>query len=142
MMERIAERIHLLGAFCEKRDLPCLTPKALHKARQVRQADVMVLFGGSILCGGDVLARAMRQRVAKRYLIVGGAGHTTAALRGRMRKAFSNIRTEGLPEAEIFAAYLWRRYGLEPDFLECTPTNCGNNITNLLALTTKTQYRV
>ena len=28
----------------------------------------MALFGGSILCGGDVLANAIRNKVAKRYV--------------------------------------------------------------------------
>ena len=32
---------------------------------QLEQADVMVLFGGSIMCGGDVLATAMKNNVAK-----------------------------------------------------------------------------
>lgn len=97
----------------------------------------MVLFGGSILCGGDVLAQAMKNRVAKTYVIVGGAGHTTETLRKKMHKEFPEIETDGLPEAQVFAGYLKRRYGLEADFLECESTNCGNNITYLLDLLKK-----
>ena len=37
-------------------------------------------------------------------------------------------------EVQVFAKYLKYRYDLEPDFLECNSTNCGNNITNLLEL--------
>ena len=41
-----------------------LTPEQLYRKYQIRQADVLVLFGGSILCGGDVLADAMKRDVA------------------------------------------------------------------------------
>ena len=41
----------------------------------------MVLFGGSIIAGGDILAEAIQNEVAKKNVIVGGAGHTTETLR-------------------------------------------------------------
>lgn len=134
MPKRIAENINILGRFCGKRDIQELTSESLLKRYGIRQADVMVLFGGSILCGGDVLAQAMRNRVAKKYVIVGGAGHTTETLRMKMQEKLPKLETAELPEAEIFAAYLKHRYGLEADFLECQSTNCGNNITYLLKL--------
>lgn len=134
MKDHIAECINMLGDFCGKRDVPQLTPDELRKKYGLEQADVMVLFGGSIMCGGDVLAHAMQKGIAKRYIIVGGAGHTTETLRLRMHGEFPDIETAGLPEAEIFEAYIEHRYGLKADFLECNSTNCGNNITYLLEL--------
>lgn len=133
-MKTIAERINILGRFCGRRDVVKLTPEKLKKAYGIEQADIMVLFGGSILCGADVLAEAMRQKAAKIYVIVGGAGHTTEALRVRMHREFPEIETENLPEASVFAAYLKQCHGLAADYLECESTNCGNNITNLLTL--------
>lgn len=129
-----ARDLNTLGAFLGIRDVPQLTREALYARLGSEQADVMVLFGGSILCGGDVLAEAMRAGVARHYAIVGGEGHTTQALRDRMRAWLPGWDTAGLPEAQLFAGYLQRRYGLTPDLLECESTNCGNNITNLLAL--------
>lgn len=129
-----ARDLNELGAFLGIRDVPELTREALRARLCAEQADVMVLFGGSILCGGDVLAGAMREGVARHYAIVGGEGHTTQALRDRMRAWLPGWDTAGLPEARLFAGYLRRRYGLTPDLLECESTNCGNNITNLLAL--------
>lgn len=86
-------------------------------------------------CGKrDVLAQAMRDHIAKKYVIVGGAGHTTETLRLKMHEEFPELETEGLSEAEVFAKYLNHRYGLKPDLLECRSTNCGNNITYLLDL--------
>ena len=134
MLERIAENINILGAFCGKRDISELSSQALEEKYGIFQADVFVLFGGSILCGGDVLAEAMKKKLAKKFVIVGGAGHTTETMRVKMHQAFPEIETAGKPEAEVFAAYLKYRYGLEPDFLECNSTNCGNNITYLLEL--------
>lgn len=134
MDERTVNWINRLGAFCGTRDIPELTQGALERAYGFRQADVLVLFGGSILCGGDILADAMREQVAKRTVIVGGEGHTTQALRDTVHREIPQICTQGLPEAQVFAAYLNLRYGLAADFLECTSTNCGNNITCLLEL--------
>lgn len=133
-MEKIAENINILGRFCGIRDVPELSQESLYNAFGISRADVMVLFGGSILCGGDVLAEAIRNGVAEKYIIVGGAGHTTETLHQKMRREFPEMETENLPEAKVFAGYLKHRYGLEPDFLECDSTNCGNNITNLLDL--------
>lgn len=136
-MENIARNINILGRFCGKRDVPELTRGRLREAFGTEQADVMVLFGGSILCGGDVLAEAMAGNVARKYAIVGGEGHTTEALRGKIEEEIPGIGTKNLPEAELFARYLRYRYGLEPDFLERESTNCGNNITCLLELLRK-----
>lgn len=134
MLNRTAENINILGKFCGKRDVAELTQEQLFHTYGITQADVMVLFGGSILCGGDVLAQAMQNKVARKYVIVGGEGHTTETMRQKMHKEFPSIETAGLPEAEVFSKYLKHRYGLEADFLECKSTNCGNNITYLLEL--------
>ena len=134
MLQRIADAVNLLGRFCGRRDVPELNRAQLRQCCGVEQADVMALFGGSILCGGDVLAEAMRAGVARRYMIVGGEGHTTQRLRGEMARELPGLQTDGLTEARLFAQYLKLRHGLEADFLECDSTNCGNNITYLLQL--------
>lgn len=128
------EAINRLADFCGPRDVPELTQPAMMRVLGVPQADVMALFGGSILAGGDVLAEAIRAGIAAKYVIVGGAGHTTPALRARVARLYPEIPTEGEPEARIFAAFLRRRHGLEADLLETQSTNCGNNITFLLDL--------
>lgn len=133
-VENIARSINALGRFCGYRDVEALTQKQLLPVLGAPQADVMALFGGSILCGADVLAQAMRSGAAKKYIIVGGEGHTTEALRQRVHREFPDVETAGLPEAEVFARVLRRQYGLEADLLECRSTNCGNNITYLLEL--------
>lgn len=132
--EKTAEAINTLGCFCGKRDVEELTPAALKRAFGIEQADVMVLFGGSILAGGDVLACAMEEKIARRYVIVGGRGHTTETLCRQMEREIPGLRTDGLSEAELFQAYLKEKYGREADWLETESTNCGNNITYLLEL--------
>lgn len=134
MKDKIVENINILARFCGKRDLSVLTSDELKVKYGLEQVDVMVLFGGSILAGGDVLAEAMKNGIAKNYVIVGGSGHTTETLREKMHNEFPEIKTDGLPEANVFASYLKYKYDLEPDFLECNSTNCGNNITYLLDL--------
>lgn len=131
---QIDEAINVLGDFCGKRDITELSQKELQDKYGFSQADVFVLFGGSILEGGNVLADAIKQKIAKKYIIVGGAGHTTETLRQRMHNEFKEITTDGLTEAEVFASFLKIKYNLKVDYLEKQSTNCGNNITCLLQL--------
>ena len=131
---QIDEAINILSDFFGKRDIAELSQKDLQNHYGFSQVDVFVLFGGSILEGGNVLADAMINKIARKYIIVGGAGHTTETLRQRMHSEFNEIETEGLSEAEVFAAFLKYKYGLEVDYLETKSTNCGNNITYLLEL--------
>ena len=130
----LAKSINILSRFLGRRDIPELTQSALQNRFGFSQADAMVLFGGSILKGGDVLADAMKNNVAKTYLIVGGVGHTTPALRKKAQSAQPDLDPSSLTEAEIFQAYLKEKHSLSADYLETASTHCGNNITNLLAL--------
>ncbi len=138
--KQAADDINLLGVFCGKRDIKKLVQSELFKKYQIRQADLMVLFGGSILCGGDVLASAMKNNLAKKYMIAGGAGHTTETLRQRMHLELPEIDTDDLSEAMLFTKYLNYKYGLVPDFLESSSTNCGNNVTYCLDLLKQKAY--
>ncbi|NMO57895.1 DUF218 domain-containing protein [Actinoplanes sp. TBRC 11911] len=127
--DTVAGSINTLVRFCARRDVPELTPAALGGV-----ADVAILFGGSILAGGDVFAAAMRAGVAARYLIVGGQGHSTDALRGILRERMGWDDVASVTEAALFDRYLRQRYGLAVDLLEQRSTNCGNNVTEALAL--------
>lgn len=133
-LAKVADAINVLGAFCGPRDVPQLTQQAMHAMVGGAQADAMVLFGGSILCGVDVLAEAIRNQVARRYIIVGGAGHTTQTLRDVVHGIYPDILVDNEPEARIFRAVLQARHEMGVDWLEVDSTNCGNNITYLLDL--------
>lgn len=122
------------AVFCGKRDIEALDSALLYQNYGISKADVMVLFGGSILAGGDVLAKAIQDRIASTYIIVGGAGHTTETLRQQVSSEYPSIETANLSEAETFQRYLQEIYECRADYLETESTNCGNNITNLLAL--------
>ncbi len=131
-LERVAHDMNVLAAFLGMREVPELTQNALEAKYGFRQADVLALFGGSILAGGDFLADAMHAGVARSYVIVGGAGHTTETFREKVRGLCPDLSfADDATEAEIFAQYLKARHGLEPDLLEMRSTNCGNNITYL-----------
>ena len=134
MIGEIAKNINILGDFCGKRDVWELSHENLEKKYGFEKADVMVLFGGSIIVGGDVLEKAMKEEIAKTYVIVGGAGHTTETLRQKVHEEYPDIETAGLCEAEVFNRYLIHNYGIQADYLETGSTNCGNNITYLLEL--------
>ena len=136
MNQQTIDAINTLGNFCGKRDIEELTSSTLTEKYNIPQADIFVLFGGSIICGGDVLAQAIQNKIAKHYIIVGGAGHTTQTLREKVHTEYPSITTEGLTEAEIFNQYLKENYGLDADYLENKSTNRRNNITYLLDLVT------
>ena len=85
--ERTVNSVNTLVRFCARRDIPALTRDAVQSAAGAR-ADVAILFGGTIVAGADVLAGAMREQVASRYMIVGGQGHTTGDPRYRRFPCF------------------------------------------------------
>jgi uncharacterized SAM-binding protein YcdF (DUF218 family) len=124
-----SQSINSLVRLCARRDVPELTPAALGGV-----ADVAILFGGSILAGADVFAAAMRAGVAARYLIVGGQGHSTDALRDALRERVGWDDVASATEAALFDRYLRQQHGLAVDLLEQESTNCGTNVTNALAL--------
>ena len=115
---KLADQINVLSDFCGIRDIDELSKEALRKKYNFTQADVMVLFGGSIIAGGDVLANAIKNQIAKKYIIVGGAGHTTETLRQQFKKFSPKLDVSNLSEAEIFNAYLGKFYDLSADYLE------------------------
>lgn len=130
----VAENINTLAKFLGTRDIDVLNQEELFERYGIHQADVMVLFGGSIVEGGDVLASGIKNFVAKKYIIVGGAGHTTDTLRQVVHLKYPDIETTDLSEAEIFQKYIKHVYRCKADYLETKSTNCGNNITYLLDL--------
>jgi uncharacterized SAM-binding protein YcdF (DUF218 family) len=131
--ESTVNSINTLVRFCARRDVPALTREALEAAAGAI-ADVAILFGGTILAGADVFADAMRQQVASGYMIVGGQGHTTGALRRSLRERMGWDDIESSTEAGLFDRYLRERHGLTADLLEHSSTNCGSNARNAVAL--------
>jgi hypothetical protein len=121
----LARQINVLARFCGRRDVAAL---------ESGRADVVVLFGGSPLAGGDVLADAVRRGVADHYMIVGGEGHTTAALRERIAAELPDLDPQAATEADLFAAYLRHRHAVRVDLLERESTNCGSNVEFCLRL--------
>ena len=84
--------------------------------------------------GGEVFAEIMKNRLAEKYVIVGGAGHTTEMLREKMAASLGREVSSNSCEAKLFNEYLQKKHGLSADYLETESINCGNNITFLLAL--------
>lgn len=129
-----AAHINALGEYLGMRDIEALTPECLAAQSGAAQADLLILFGGSIACGADLAAMAMQRHLAARFMIVGGEGHTTQSLRDVLGQALPELDTRGRAEADVFADYLLARYGIRPDLIERHSTNCGNNVVNALAL--------
>ena len=134
---KIAESINTLGKFLGKRDILSLTKDELQKKFGIDQVDLIILFGGSIIYGGDMLAEAIKNGISKRYMISGGAGHTTQTLRDIIHSNFPQIETKDKPEAQCFAEYIKQKYDFDVDLLETESTNCGNNVTLSLELLKK-----
>lgn len=127
------EAINTLGTYLGPRDLEDLTPESLQKKFGNKKVDVLVLFGGSVLEGADLFAKAIQNNIALHTVIVGGFGHTTETLFEKMKALIPELKNVS-SEAEAFNEYIKLKYGVKADLLETRSTNCGNNITNLLNL--------
>lgn len=121
-----AEDINIIASFLGRRDLLSLSQKELEQKYKIDQADVFVLFGGSILNGADVFEQAKGNRIARHYIIAGGHGHTTYILRQKVKEEYPDIPVTDHSEAEIFKAYLQKKYHMRADLLECRSADCGN----------------
>lgn len=141
-MNKTVEAINCLANYCALKNLSTLTSAQIQAKIGQKQVDLFVLFGGSILAGGDLLAQAIQDNLAKKYVIVGGHGHTTEALKEQMQPWLSqNEQVMTFSEAELFQLYLKNRYQVAADYLETKSTNCGNNITFLLRLIQKNKLK-
>lgn len=65
----VAENINTLAKFLGTRDIDALNQEELFNRYGIHQVDVMVLFGGSILEGGDVLASGIKTSLRKNILL-------------------------------------------------------------------------
>ncbi|WP_462410587.1 ElyC/SanA/YdcF family protein [Neobacillus sp. Marseille-QA0830] len=131
---RAAENLNIVSDFLGKRDIPVLSSCALEERYQISQVDLLILFGGSIPYGCDVVGRALLTGIAKNFMIVGGEGHTTEGLRQAMHHAYPEIVTEGKREADLMSEYIRREYNIENILIERNSTNCGNNVTYALEM--------
>lgn len=123
---------NILAEFLENRTLSELNRAALKAEYGIPQADLMVLFGGSILEGINVFIKGIQNGISEHTMIVGGAGHTTDSLRQKMEKAMPEYSADRKTEAEMFQDLMNFRSGLKADDLETESTNCGNNIVYIL----------
>lgn len=128
----IKENINLIGDFLGKRDIDTLSSNALEEKYKVSQADMLILFGGSIPFGCDVVGKAILNNIAKNFMIVGGEGHTTESLRQAIHNAYPEIVTAGKMEADVMSEYIRLKYDIDKILIERDSSNCGNNVTYAL----------
>lgn len=131
-IHQIANNLNILGDYLAQRDIEVLTSNALYETYKISQVDLLILFGGSIPHGCDVAADAVKRGIAKRFMIVGGEGHTTQGLREAVNRLYPKIDTEKKKETDIMNDYIKSKYGLHDILLERESTNCGNNVTYAL----------
>lgn len=129
----IVANLNTLVDFCARRDVRALTRDPVEAAAGGR-VDVAILFGGTILAGGDVFAGAVADDLADHFMIVGGRGHSTDVLRDAMRMTMGWSDVTGHTEAALLDRYLRERHGVRADVLEHESTNCGSNVRNALAV--------
>ena len=134
--EEIAEKINILSAFRGPRDLTGLSEDALHDKYGITQADILILFGASIPAAYALCEQAVRNNLSRYYMLVGGIGHTTGTLQNLMQPYLTDFDTSGMPEADIMYHYIRNQVNLSDMelIIENKSTNCGNNVTNALAL--------
>lgn len=124
-----ARNINIIGNFLARRDIPSLTKEELKNKYKIEKADIIILFGGSIIHGWNVAAEALKNNLADKILISGGIGHTTDELRDIISKKYPDIKTKNRSEADIIAEYFKLKYNINDPLIENQSTNCGNNVT-------------
>lgn len=114
----IKDDLNVLVDFLAKRDIKNLTSNALEEKYKISQVDLLILFGGCIPEGIEVFHAAYENNFAKNYMIVGGTGHTTDILRGKMQSVLHAFDVTDKSEAEIMMMYLKQNYDMQDVILE------------------------
>lgn len=142
-LQQIVNNINVLGDFLSQRDVPLLSREALQKTYGCSQADLLILFGGSILHGCEMAGKAYKEGIAKQLMIVGGIGHTTSYLRTAVSLKYPTIETAGKSEAEMIVDLFEQHFGISKDemIVESGSTNCGENATFALQVCIKHQLQ-
>lgn len=128
-LDLTAQNINIIGNFLSRRDIPALTKEALKNKYGIEKADIIILFGGSIIHGWDVAAEAFKSGLAEKMLISGGIGHTTSELWNVLSEKYPEIKAENRAESDIIADYFQLKYNISNPLIENQSTNCGNNVT-------------
>lgn len=123
-----ARDFNTLAEFLARRDVPRLDVAALQEILGVLQAEMVLLFGGSLPEGCRLAGQLWQAGLARKVMTIGGVGHTTAAFLERFESALpaGHSATEG----ECMKEYLQSAFGIpEADLLvENASTNCGENV--------------
>ncbi len=124
----LADAVNDLFEWLSARDLYEPTVEDLENATGYERADVIALYGASILAGADVFVSALKEGLAKTSLVSGGRGHTTEGLIATILAEHPGLVPEHATEADALVAYLEHRGEPAPDLIERRSTNCGNNV--------------
>ena len=135
-LQSVADNLNILGDFLSKRDIEDLSKATLIKKYGIKQVDLLILLGGSIVYGCEIAGKAFNDGIAKQLMIVGGEGHTTSLLRKAISERYTSIITQNRMEADIILDLLYEKYSISKNniFVEKESTNCGENATFSLKL--------
>lgn len=129
--EQIKHSVNEISKFLAVRDIDKLDCKELEKSVGLKKVDLLVLLGNSIPYTIKCAAEAYENNLCNKILINGGIGHSTAILRGEIRKdeRFNSIEVENRAEADIFFDIMTKVYNIPEHkiIVENQSTNCGDN---------------
>lgn len=112
--EKEAAAMNCLFDYLALRQAPQLSRGAVFEYFGGEPAQWLVLFGGSIPEGAELVAKAMREGVARRLMLVGGEGHTTQALRDHILPGVPRSRPKAGPRRRCWRQYLQAAHGCVP----------------------------
>jgi uncharacterized SAM-binding protein YcdF (DUF218 family) len=120
-----------VAAFLALDDLSALDAAALRRAAGVEAVDCLVLVGNAVLHTAERAFEAFAAGLARRLVITGGVGHSTAFLRQALAShpRYCAVDAPGLSEAELLATLAIAHFGIDAAalLLETRSTNCGEN---------------
>jgi uncharacterized SAM-binding protein YcdF (DUF218 family) len=113
----------LIASYLARRDMEELSGS--------QSLDMVVLTGSCLLGPLELVAHALKERIAPKLLLSGGIGHSTQYLRDNVARhpKYNVITTENRAEADIMQDILTQFLGVDPAsvLIENESTNCGAN---------------
>ncbi len=123
--EALAAAVNKLELWLGVRDMYEPTIEALENALGLEQADVVVLYGDSVLAGVDSLVSAIREGIAKKSMVAGGRSYATSGLIAAIDAEHPGLVPEDATAADAICAYMDHRNDPLPSIVSSEGSNIG-----------------
>jgi uncharacterized SAM-binding protein YcdF (DUF218 family) len=136
LTEEQMQDVNTIASFLARRDTKELSKNELIDKFNIDKADILILLGNAMTYTAELTAKAIKDGIVKKIMIVGGVGHSTDYLYNNIKShpIYSKVQVDDRPEADILKEIMVRYLQVNEKYIvvENQSTNCGDNAVKAL----------